>query len=108
MSRAYFDASFKAFSATDPDAVLGILAAHSAFGAEPRQRGAWKYEIEHLRAVVAQFSSGHLFLEFTIPRMGRRVDAILLCDGIIFVLEYKGGEAEYPRSAIDQTVGYSL
>lgn len=50
----------------------------------------------------------HVFLEFTIPRMGRRADAIVIGGGLIFVLEYKVGESQFSTAAIDQAFGYAL
>ncbi|MHC4233006.1 MAG: DUF2075 domain-containing protein, partial [Planctomycetota bacterium] len=46
--------------------------------------------------------------EYSIPRMGKRVDNILLIDGIVFVLEFKVGEESYPLYALDQALDYAL
>ena len=40
--------------------------------------------------------------------MGRRADAIITIGGLIFVLEYKVGERDFPRHAIEQAHGYAL
>jgi hypothetical protein len=40
--------------------------------------------------------------------MGKRVDNILLIDGIVFVLEFKVGEESYPLYALDQALDYAL
>ena len=53
-------------------------------------------------------TEGHILFEYTIPRMGKRVDNIILLDGIIFVLEFKTGETEYPPYALDQVLDYAL
>jgi hypothetical protein len=55
-----------------------------------------------------QLVAAYLFLEFTIPRMGRRVDAVVVYRGVIFVLEYKVGEDTFSSSAVDQVLGYGL
>jgi hypothetical protein len=47
-------------------------------------------------------------LEFAIPRMGRRVDAIVIYQGLVFVLEFKMGTDHYDASAIDQVTDYAL
>jgi hypothetical protein len=49
-----------------------------------------------------------IFLEFAIPRMGKRADAIIISDGLIFVIEYKVGADEYQQNAIDQVLDYAL
>lgn len=108
MTRAYLSlqaASIAAF--TDAD-LLGRLAAKLPFALEPAQRTAWEYQIQHLRELAAALPDAHAFLEFLIPRMGRRADLILLVGGIVFVIEYKLNAAQYDRSSLDQVYGYGL
>ena len=47
-------------------------------------------------------------MEFSIPRMGRRIDAVLLIGPIVFVVEFKVGEVDFDRAAIDQVWDYAL
>ena len=89
-------------------AVLGALTDALPFPAEISQRGAWKAEIAQLQAIAAALPGAHFFLEFAIPRMGRRADAIITVGGLVFVLEYKVGERDFPRHAIEQVHGYAL
>ncbi|NLW83581.1 MAG: DUF2075 domain-containing protein [Phycisphaerae bacterium] len=51
---------------------------------------------------------GSIFFEYSIPRMGRRIDVVLLIGSTIFVLEFKVGEKEFTSNAIDQTWDYAL
>ena len=51
---------------------------------------------------------GAIFFEYSIPRMGRRIDVLLIIDSVIFVLEFKIGECEFPSYAIDQVWDYAL
>lgn len=46
--------------------------------------------------------------EYTIPRMGKRVDTIILHENIVFVLEFKCGDSEYRSSTYDQVYDYAL
>ena len=108
MRRAYYDANAAIFTVADPFAVLGTLTDALPFSVEIAQRGAWKFEISHLQTALAGLPGAHVFLEFAIPRMGRRADAVIVVGGLIFVLEYKVGEREFPRHAIDQVHGYAL
>ncbi|WP_243450709.1 DNA/RNA helicase domain-containing protein [Sandarakinorhabdus glacialis] len=89
-------------------AILGALTNALPFAAEIAQRGAWKVEIDHLQLIGAQLPTAEIFLEFAIPRMGRRADAIIVAGGLVFVLEYKVGERSFPRHAIEQVHGYAL
>lgn len=52
--------------------------------------------------------SGALFLEFNIPRMGRRIDVVLLVGPVVFAIEFKVGEKMFDRSAVDQVWDYAL
>ena len=40
--------------------------------------------------------------------MGRRIDAVLLVGGIVFVIEFKVGEKSFDRAALDQVWDYAL
>ena len=40
--------------------------------------------------------------------MGRRIDAVLLIGPIVFVIEFKVGETEFEREAVDQVWDYAL
>lgn len=108
MKRAYFDAPAASLANADPQSLLGALAQKLPFALEPTQRQAWLFEIQHLQALARDLPGAHFFLEFLIPRMGRRADAIILYKGIVYVVEYKVGEQTFTRSALDQTLGYAL
>jgi hypothetical protein len=108
MKRAYYEASASRFLSDNPDEIIGSLTKNSHFNIELRQRNAWLVIIRHLRSAVIDLFDAHLFLEFTIPRMGRRVDAIVLNGGCVFVLEYKVGSKHFGSSDIDQVFGYAL
>lgn len=108
MKRAWADAPADLFAARSPQQLLGELTANTSFAAELAQIEAWKFTIGHLQAVAAALPDAHVFLEFAIPRMGRRADAIIVAGPLIFVLEYKVGERAFPRHAIEQVHGYAL
>lgn len=108
MRRAYFDADAQNLVRADSDAILGVLAGRLPFPLEPAQRSAWQAEIVHLKAIAAALPSAHIFIEFAIPRMGRRADAVVVAGGIVFVLEYKVGETARQTHAIEQVHGYAL
>lgn len=108
MQRAYFAASGADLAAADARAVFGTLAAALPFDVEPAQKGAWEASIAHLQGIGAALPQAHVFLEFAIPRMGRRADAVIVTGGLVFVLEYKVGERDFPRHAIEQVHGYAL
>lgn len=91
----------------DPDAVFGQLAKNSGSDLTFEQRGAWLTQIEILQSSLVGLE-GSLFLEFNIPRMGRRIDAVLLIGPVLYVVEFKVGEIRYERAAIEQVWDYAL
>jgi hypothetical protein len=108
MDRTYISISAQEVSTVSNAELFGRLALKLPFAIEPAQRAAWEYQIGHLRALATELQTAQFFMEFLIPRMGRRADRIVLQDGIIFVVEYKVGEEQFDRSSIDQVYGYGL
>lgn len=109
MNRAGYKATIDQFLSTPDQQILGYLVETSAFAVEPMQRNAWQAEIKALKTVLAPYSDrGLIYLEFAIPRLGKRIDAVVLIDAVIFVLEFKVGETDFASSAIDQVYDYAL
>ncbi len=108
--RSYYSASTSEFLSADPRAILGQLVDSHGYSVEDLQRNAWVAQISVLRALFAQEASpdDHLFFEFAIPRMGRRVDLVIIYRRLVFIVEFKVGETEYPRYALDQVYDYAL
>ena len=77
------------------------------FALLPTQRDAWLGQIGFLQDHLMGLT-GSLFLEFNIPRMGRRIDAVLLIGPMVFVVEFKVGESTFERAAVDQVWDYAL
>lgn len=106
--KAYYSASVPDFLADAPERILGILATEHHHALEELQRTAWLDQIAILKDTAAYLPDGRLFLEFYIPRMGKRTDALLILNGIIFIIEFKVGAREHQASALDQVVDYAL
>jgi hypothetical protein len=105
--REYYSDSIDNFLKSSTEAILGILVSNNEHTLIHTQRGAWVSEIEILRSVLQPYQ-GSIYFEYSIPRMGRRIDVVLLIGSVIFVLEFKIGESEFNASAIDQVWDYSL
>jgi hypothetical protein len=106
-SSAYVDLPIADFCETPEDALLGRLVASSGFDIELTQRGAWTDTFPVLREALAGLA-GHLYLEFDVPRLGSRIDAVVISGPAIIPIEFKAGEANYPREAINQAWDYAL
>jgi hypothetical protein len=105
--RAWYSASVLEFLDADVDAVLGRLASNSEFALVQAQRDTWILQIEILRTHLRGLH-GTMLMEFSIPRLGRRIDAVLLVGPIVFVIEFKVGERVFDRAAFDQVWDYAL
>lgn len=105
--REYYSNSITNFLKSSTEEILGKLALNSNFSIEHTQRGAWVSEISIMRQVLS-FLQGTIYFEYSIPRMGRRIDVVLLIGPVIFVLEFKVGEREFTVHATDQTWDYAL
>lgn len=109
MQRFFYSDSISKFLCSDEHRILGLLAANNPFPLEATQRDAWLTEISVLKtALSAVDKPGHIYLEYVIPRLGRRADVILLLGPVVFVIEFKVGERGYPAQAIDQVWDYAL
>ncbi len=107
--RAFYSASITEFLSTSPDAVLGELARRSGHTIEATQFVAWGGQVEILHKTLQRWTDrGHIFFEFVIPRMGRRVDVLIIIDHVVFVLEFKVGESQFTRAAVEQVWDYAL
>lgn len=112
MDRAYYTASIAAFLAREPDAILGELVRRaSADGAhiETTQTYAWREQVSILKKAFGGYRNrGSLYFEYSIPRLGKRIDLLALIDGVIFVIEFKVGEDTFTSHALDQVCDYAL
>jgi len=110
VNRSYYSATIRDFLSDSEDHILGSLVRRHSFSTDELQRNSWISQIrlfrQHLVADLAV--AGHIFFEFAIPRMGKRVDTIIVFSGIVFVIEFKVGETAYPRHAVDQVEDYGL
>src|SRR5215204_4090696 len=107
MKRAFYSDSIANFLTSDEKFILGILADANHFALDTTQKDAWLDEIRILKSVLPGYN-GSIYFEFAIPRMGRRIDVVLLIGAVVFVLEFKVGEKEYKSQAIDQVWDYAL
>lgn len=109
VERWHYADTIESFLTTSDDAVLGNLVSSFHFAIEPTQRHAWVVQIKHLKeALIPYAQRGKLYFEFNVPRMGKRIDAVLIIDHLVWVLEYKVGEKQFPHHAIDQVWDYAL
>jgi len=109
MKRSYYANTIEQFIQDSDSSILGELAKHHEFALEDLQRNAWITQIKILKRLFAEHTDNTFILfEYAIPRMGKRVDVIVLHKGSVFVLEFKVGEQKYSNHAIEQALDYAL
>ena len=108
MLRAYYGKSIADFIQEDDLNILGTLAKNHGYQTlEKSQQNAWERQITILKSQLAELT-GYIYFEFSIPRMGKRVDNIVILGDKIFLLEFKIGSEQYDKYAIDQVIDYAL
>lgn len=95
MKRAYYTSSISEFLAADEDFVLGQLLINDEFETSDLQKNSWRQEIQILQEQLSDFPNGEIAFEYTIPRIGHRIDVVCLINGIILLLEFKVGDKLY-------------
>ena len=107
MKRFYFSSRISNFLCTNPDSIIGELVHNHEFSLEQTQRDAWYEEINILQHILSGLE-GSIYFEYSIPRMGKRMDAVCIIGPVIFVLEFKIGEKYFLSNALDQVMDYAL
>lgn len=107
LNRFFYANSIEKFLQDSDSEILGNLVQFSPFDLTDLQRNAWIYEISYLKQIL-QNQSGQILFEYSIPRLGKRIDVVLIIKGIIFVLEFKVGAKEYLRQDLEQVWDYVL
>ena len=76
MTRAYYSNSLEHFLEEDENTILGLLARQNPYSLDDLQRNAWLVEINTLKETFPPGYGGHIAFEYSIPRMGSRVDVV--------------------------------
>jgi hypothetical protein len=112
MNRAYYSDTIASFLLKAPNEILGQLVRSSTIAGaslDASQSDAWLHEIQILQDTLRPYcDSGKLYFEYSIPRLGKRIDVVALIASVIFVLEFKIGDKTFTASALDQVCDYAL
>jgi hypothetical protein len=107
MKRSYYSDSTTNFRQSSKDIIYAQLAQECEFSVLQTQRQAWLHQIDILQKILYPYE-GAVYFEYAIPRMGRRIDVVLLIGPAVFVLEFKVGEREFSAYGTDQVWDYAL
>jgi hypothetical protein len=108
MTRSYYSNTISDFLKDDKTRILGQLSLHHNHALEDLQKNAWVKQITILKDTLQSVDNGQIYFEFSIPRMGKRVDNVLIINDLILVLEFKVGDNQYQKHSIEQVVDYCL
>ena len=108
--RCLYHNDFLTFLSQSTDSIFGMLCDSYHGDALTTTREAWKREIEIMKSVLSALpdKAGQIVFEYDIPRLGKRIDVVLLYRGIVFCLEFKVGESKILEADLDQVLDYAL
>ena len=109
-ARCLYNNSIAEFNSQDENAIFGMLCDSYHGDALTTTREAWKAEISIMKQILSAYlhSDGQIVFEYDIPRLGKRIDVVLLLGGIVFCLEFKVGESRILEADVDQVLDYAL
>lgn len=107
MERCCYSDSIQNFLSADENSIVGELVRNNEFATEPTQRDAWIGQIQFLKESLRE-RDGFIYFEYAIPRMGKRIDTVIVDQHVIFVIEFKVGQTEFLGADIDQVWDYAL
>ena len=108
--RCLYQNSVASFVLEDEDAIFGALSREYHGETLTTTREAWESEIAILRLALSHYADkdAQIVFEYDIPRLGKRIDVVLLLEGIVFCLEFKVGESRILEADVDQVLDYAL
>ena len=110
INRYFYQSDIARFLSKDTDSIFGKISRADEMDTASTQKFAWEQEIAIMKQALSPYSheSGQIIFEYTIPRMGKRIDVVVLLRERIFVIEFKAGEEVYNHADVDQVMDYAL
>src|SRR5690606_12457268 len=94
MLNYYYKSSISTFVKKSTEEIIVSITIANQFDSTRNQNSSWELQIPILKEALLG-NEGTIFFEFSIPRMGKRVDAIVIIKNIVYVIEFKVGEQHY-------------
>lgn len=107
MLNYYYSDAISDFLSKSSETIIGEISVNGRLGHIHTELTAWEFQIKLLKEVLNEYE-GHLVFEFSIPRMGKRVDCLLIIKNIVFILEFKVGARDYNNQDYDQVWDYGV
>ena len=107
MLNYYYGDSIEAFIEKSVNEVIGAITNSNQFDSNQNTNKSWASQIEILQKQLSGIE-GNIYFEFSIPRMGKRIDCLLIVRNIIFIVEFKVGEKDFLNANYEQVWDYAL
>ena len=109
-NRYFYQADIATFLAEGTNSIFGKMSRADEMDTASTQKFAWEQEITIMKDVLAPYANdqAQIIFEYTIPRLGKRIDVVVLLRERVFVIEFKTGEEEYNHADVDQVLDYAL
>ncbi|MDQ8153549.1 MAG: DUF2075 domain-containing protein [Gemmatimonadota bacterium] len=104
---SYYSSPIDEFLSSTDDSVLGQMTAHGQFALDIEQRNAWQSQLSILRSCLGGLD-GYLLIEFDVPRLGSRIDVVVIIGAAVIPIEFKVGERAFERAHYNQAWDYAL
>ena len=108
--RCLYDSSFEEFTKNDENLIFGIIDSGAHGVTLTTTKESWQDEISIMKKVLSALENknGKIIFEYEIPRLGKRIDVVLLYCGIVFCIEFKTGNQDIEQCHYDQVLDYAL
>ncbi len=110
INRFFYRSILNSFVKDSKDVIFGKIARYDEGDSVKEQKYAWAEEIDIMQQVLQPWKdeNGEVIFEYSIPRLGKRIDVVVLVRGIVFAIEFKAGEDTYLRADMEQVMDYAL
>ena len=110
INRYFYRTTLSDFINSSVDAIFGCISRNDEGDSVAEQKFAWSEEIEVMQNVLRPWKedNGEIIFEYSIPRLGKRIDVVLLLRGLVFVIEFKAGQNTYMQADMEQVLDYAL
>lgn len=107
MLNYYYKDTIQSFLQKTTEEIIGAITLVNQFDSTQLQNKSWEQQIYILKNALNGYQ-GNIFFEFAIPRMGKRVDSLVIINDVVFVIEFKVGETKFLPYQIEQVWDYAL
>lgn len=110
MARYFYYSDIRSFLRESVEEIFGKLSMNDEYDTAATQKFAWEEEINTMKDVLKTYQNeqGWILFEYTIPRIGKRIDVVLLLRERIFAIEFKAGQEDIMHADVDQVLDYAL